>query len=68
MPLGNVSRIDLPDKSSLELYGSSDLSLGKFFWARRYDAALVAFLGCVKQLADHIVATAKRPDLTLPYK
>lgn len=69
IPLGNTSRVEFPDRSVCELYGSSDLSLGKFFWGRRYDAAIVAVLGCVKQLADHIAAKAGAAvKLELPYR
>lgn len=62
VPLGNTSRVEFPDKSVCELYGSSDLSLGKFFWGRRYDAAIVGVLACVKELADHTKGAE------LPYK
>jgi beclin 1 len=68
VPLGNTSHVIFPDKSVCELYGSSDLSLGKFFWGRRYDAAIVAVLGCVKQLADHILTKSPNQALELPYK
>ena len=39
--------------TSYELYGSGDMSLGKLFWNRRFDHAMVVFLHLMQQLAKH---------------
>jgi len=54
------------DKSTYELYGSSDISLGRLFWYRRFDYGMVAFLGCLKEIADHAESQDKK--FKLPYK
>ena len=47
-------------------FGSSDLSLGKLFWYRRYDHAMIAFLQCIKQIGDE--AEALDRTFKLPYR
>ena len=49
-----------------ELHGSSDISFGKLFWYRRFDAAMVAFLDCVSEVAQH--ANSLNPDFKLPHQ
>jgi beclin 1 len=36
------------------------------FWNRRFDYALVAFLGCISQIGDY--AEAQDPKFRLPYR
>lgn len=70
IPNGSFSRIEkVEGKSSTiyELYGSSDISLGKLFWYRRFDNAMLAFLDCVREVSDYV--TQKRdPNFQLPHK
>ena len=56
----------LNDKSSYELYGSSDISLGRLFWYRRFDTGMVAFLQCLSELGDY--AESQDRTFKLPYK
>ncbi|SPR01303.1 Atg6 BARA domain-containing protein [Plasmodiophora brassicae] len=49
-PKGSFSRMGIKgEKTTLELYGSNDLSLGKLWWYRRFDSAMVKFATCVKE-------------------
>ena len=43
-----------PKVSSLELYSSGDLPLGRMFIHRHFDAAMVAFLECLRQLGEFV--------------
>ncbi|KFY16031.1 hypothetical protein V492_01617, partial [Pseudogymnoascus sp. VKM F-4246] len=64
-PLGSTSRIVAlrgGRKVVLELYTSGDLPLGLTFLHRRFDAAMVAFLACLKQVGEGIGGRA------MPYK
>ncbi|KAI8900643.1 autophagy protein Apg6-domain-containing protein [Globomyces pollinis-pini] len=67
IPCGSFSKIQKldGDKSTHELYGSSDLT-GLLFWNRRFDTALVALLQCLHQLGDH--AESLDPRYKLPYR
>ncbi|KAG4302245.1 hypothetical protein PCANB_001495 [Pneumocystis canis] len=75
-PLGSTSKIDklefyndpsLPPKiTRLELHSSDDLPITKFFIHRKFDAAMIAFLKCLKQLGDHLEATD--PQFIFPYR
>ncbi|KAI9806651.1 MAG: hypothetical protein M1825_006108 [Sarcosagium campestre] len=40
--------------TSLELFSSGDLPLGRMFLHRRFDSAMVAFLDCLRQLGDFV--------------
>jgi len=53
--LGGGSYALVTDSSGneMELYGSSDLSLSRLFWYRRFDNGLVAFLQCIADLELH---------------
>eukprot|EP01119_Soliformovum_irregulare_P015005 TRINITY_DN4177_c0_g1_i1.p1 TRINITY_DN4177_c0_g1~~TRINITY_DN4177_c0_g1_i1.p1 ORF type:complete len:400 (+),score=81.72 TRINITY_DN4177_c0_g1_i1:168-1202(+) len=66
-PMGSNSKMErISDKSTYELFGSSDVSLGRLFWYRRFDNGMVAFLGCLKELGDF--AEAKDKAFRLPYR
>jgi len=41
----------------LELFSSGDLPIGKSIMHRRFNEAMVAFLACVEQLVDFVMAT-----------
>ncbi|KAI9141473.1 Atg6/Beclin [Paraphysoderma sedebokerense] len=67
-PLGSFSRIEKidGDKNSYELFGSGDLHLGRIFWNRRFDHAMVAFLNCLQQLGDY--CELQDENFRLPYR
>merc|ERR1712093_25249 len=52
VPMSSFSRIERTgEKSSvLELYGSGDWALGRLLQNRRFDAAMVSFLECLRQV------------------
>ncbi|GAA6042879.1 hypothetical protein JCM8097_007207 [Rhodosporidiobolus ruineniae] len=60
VPCGSFSRIERVGEggevTSLELYGSSDLSVTRLLQNRRFDQAMVAFLECLRQLSEWVVA------------
>jgi hypothetical protein len=75
--MGSVSKIEeikidpsnpsaAPKSTTLELFSSGDLPLGRLFMHRKLDAAMVAFLDCLRQLGDF--AEAHDANLKLPYK
>mmetsp|Transcript_7424 Transcript_7424/g.10285 ORF Transcript_7424/g.10285 Transcript_7424/m.10285 type:complete len:464 (+) Transcript_7424:24-1415(+) len=67
LPMGSNSKMEkLSDKSSYELFGSSDISLGRLFWYRRFDTGMVAFLQCLSELGDY--AESQDRTFKLPYK
>jgi beclin len=55
-----------PKSTMLELFSSGDLPLGRLFMHRKLDAAMVAFLDCLRQLGDF--TQAHDANLKLPYK
>jgi len=59
-----MERID--NNSPYELFGSSDISLGRLFWYRRFDNGMVAFLMCLKEMGDF--AEQKDRTFKLPHK
>jgi beclin 1 len=64
---GSQSRIEsVTDKKSFEMYGSNEISFNILFWKGRYDSAMVAFLCCVKQLADFFQRQC--PEFAVPHK
>ncbi len=75
-PIGSTSTIDRVEQdtahsgilkvTSLELYGSGDLSLGRLFKGRKFDLGMVAFLDCLRQLGDY--AESQDSNLQLPYR
>eukprot|EP00002_Diphylleia_rotans_P024749 TRINITY_DN4887_c0_g4_i1.p1 TRINITY_DN4887_c0_g4~~TRINITY_DN4887_c0_g4_i1.p1 ORF type:complete len:448 (+),score=103.28 TRINITY_DN4887_c0_g4_i1:218-1561(+) len=67
IPHGSFSRIARKDdeRSSNELFGSSDLGIGRIFWARRFDEGLTWLLFCVSEI---MVSLKKRGcSLQIPY-
>ena len=54
-----------PDGTIFELNGSSDATLGRLFWYRKFDAALVGFLSCVEELCTTVAA--RDPSFLFPY-
>ena len=60
-----------PRVTTLELFSSGDLPLGKMILHRRFNEAMVAFLDCLKQLGDHVEKSGARNRqgevLRLPY-
>ena len=76
-PMGSTSRIEKldppvsasstePRVTSLELFSSGDLPIGRMFTHRKFDMAMVAFLECLRQLGEHV--EQRDPTLKLPYK
>ncbi|KAI5798911.1 autophagy protein Apg6-domain-containing protein [Geopyxis carbonaria] len=68
-PTGSTSRIERIDNdkvTTLELFSSGDLPLGRMFMHRRFDSAMVAFLECLRQLSESV--EQRDPDLALPYR
>lgn len=76
-PMGSTSRIDKieppvssstadPRVTSLELFSSGDLPIGRMFMHRKFDLAMVAFLECLRQLGEYV--EHRDPSLKLPYK
>eukprot|EP01116_Phalansterium_solitarium_P004222 TRINITY_DN15155_c0_g1_i1.p1 TRINITY_DN15155_c0_g1~~TRINITY_DN15155_c0_g1_i1.p1 ORF type:complete len:631 (+),score=232.81 TRINITY_DN15155_c0_g1_i1:200-2092(+) len=67
LPMGSMSKLErLSDGAQYELYGSSDISLGRLFWYRRFDNGMVAFLACLKEIGDY--AESQDPKFQLPYR
>ena len=60
-----------PRVTSLELFSSGDLPLGKMILHRRFNEAMVAFLDCLNQLGEHVEKSGARNRqgevLRLPY-
>jgi len=61
LPMGSFSKMSKKDDPATvyELYGSKDLSIGKLFWYRRFDQALVWLLHCIREFSDHISSVDK---------
>lgn len=69
MPMGSFSKIGKVEGANVtvfELSGSNDLSLGRLFWYRKFDAAMEALLFCIYELGNH--ASAQDPKFKLSYK
>ncbi|KAJ2006073.1 autophagy protein [Coemansia thaxteri] len=68
IPMGSFSRVERVSDStaSYELFGSGDMYLGRLFQNRRFDAAMVAYLACLDQIAQVIMSL--NPQLRLPYR
>ena len=49
-----------PKVTTLELFSSGDLPLGRQILHRRFNEAMVAFLDCLQQLGDHVERTDPR--------
>ncbi|KAJ2369827.1 autophagy protein [Coemansia sp. RSA 2610] len=71
IPMGSFSRIERLGGSggekgeALELFGSGDMYLGRLFQNRRFDAAMVAYLACLDQVAQLIMSLGAQ--LRVPY-
>jgi beclin 1 len=68
-----IEKIDSPSSSTadaklttLELFSSGDLPIGRMFMHRKFDQAMVAFLECLRQLGEFVERTD--PEMKLPYK
>jgi len=61
-PMGSFSRMSRIDDPTTyyELYGSSDYSLGRLFWYRRFETALVWLLACIAELGEHASSLDKK--------
>lgn len=58
--------LELDNSNTYELFGSSDISLGRLFWYRRFDNGMVAFLNCLKEMGDY--AEMKDKSFKLPHR
>lgn len=74
-PTSPASRAPQPKITSLELFSSGDLPLGKTILHRRFNDAMVAFLDCLRQLGDYVengepqtMRGQQAEGLKLPYK
>jgi beclin len=47
-----MSKIDDPS-NTYELYGSNDINIGRIFWNKRFNQALVMLLYCVNEFGTH---------------
>jgi beclin 1 len=67
--MGSYSKLCRADDPSTtyELYGSNDLILGRLFWYRRFDQALVWLLACIQEFAEFAHAQDKAFTLKYPY-
>jgi beclin 1 len=66
LPGGVSSRmLHKGDGVAYELNGSSDVTLGRLFWYRKFDLAITGFLACVEQLVVYI--TRQDPSFLFPY-
>ncbi|BGP48944.1 Vacuolar protein sorting-associated protein atg6 [Rhodotorula kratochvilovae] len=68
VPCGSFSRIEkLGEKGEvvqvLELYGSGDFAVARLLQNRRFDHAMVAFLECLRQLSEWVVARDRKVRL-----
>ncbi|WPH02529.1 beclin-1 [Acrodontium crateriforme] len=75
LPIGSTSKIikeadpqgDGKEKT-FELYSSGDLPLGlTSLFQGKFDGAMVEYLGCIRQLGEHVERTSTR-GLKMPYK
>jgi len=76
-PMGSTSKIDKldppssgsstePKVTTLELFSSGDMPIGRMFMHRKFDMAMVAFLECLRQVAEFV--EQRDPTMKLPYK
>ncbi|KAF8476078.1 autophagy protein Apg6-domain-containing protein [Kalaharituber pfeilii] len=72
-PMGSASKIEKLEThngeqtrvSTLELFSSGDLPIGRIFMHRKFDAAMVAFLDCLKQMGEYV--ENQDANLKMPY-
>ena len=63
---GTASRMrNKADGSVYELSGYGELSLGKLFWYRKFDTAILGFVACVAELVN--LVTNNDPSFLFPY-
>ena len=55
-----------PKVTSLDLFSSGDLPLGRMLLHRRLDAGMVAFLECLRQLGEYVETTSSSSDPPTP--
>jgi beclin len=64
MPMGSFSKIEaIPSNLSYELYDTGELAIVQVLHRRRFNAGMVGFLDCLKQVMDHI----KTEDATVQF-
>ena len=71
--MGSASKIEKVEShhgeqtrvSSLELFSSGDLPIGRLFMHRKFDAAMVAFLDCLKQMGEYV--ESQDSNVKMPY-
>ncbi|KIM25468.1 hypothetical protein M408DRAFT_26245 [Serendipita vermifera MAFF 305830] len=64
LPIGSFSRIEsINHDAQYELYDSGDPALVQILHRRRFNAGMVGFLDCLKQLMDHV----KKEDPTVVF-
>eukprot|EP01133_Synstelium_polycarpum_P003733 gene3733-4302_t len=67
LPNGSASKIEeVASRSVYELYGSSDISLGRLLLYVRFDNGMVSYLQCLHELCQH-VNTVHDPLFQVPY-
>lgn len=72
-PMGSNSKIEKIETSgdqatrihSLELFCTADTPIGRMFSNRKFNAAMVALLDCLRQMGEHV--EAKDPSVKMPY-
>lgn len=62
-----MARLDDP-ATTYELYGSNDLILGRLFWYRRFDTALVWLLACIHEFGEYATSLDARCQLKYPIR
>jgi len=62
-----MCRADEPN-THYELYGSNDLNLGRLFWYRRFDTALMWLLACIKEFGEYANSVDNRFVLKYPIR
>lgn len=70
IPSASNPRTQQPKVTLLELYSSGDLPLGRTILHRRFNEAMVAFLDCLRQLAQFVENGQRQQagGLKLPYQ
>lgn len=67
IPMGSFSKIGKVGESTVcELHGSNELSLGKLFWYRRFDTALVWLLQCIEEFCQYCEKIDQRFETRYP--
>ena len=53
-------------RAIVDRFGTNDYAITKILWYSRYDKAMLGFLQCLKELADH--AESEDKHFRLPYR